>query len=301
MSIDLDITNYDLKDILNLFKIPENFDERDLKRAKQIVLKTHPDKSKLPSEYFRFYSKAYKMLYQIWEFRKKGNTNTNTDYSVENEDHESKARLLDDFFDSNKKFKNTKDFNRWFNEQFERNKVSSEQEEKGYGEWFKSGEDMEDTTCSNMSMMKQEFDKKKEKARSLVVRQDIQEISLFSSSKGSDLSLSAPSHYNSDLFSSLAYQDLHQAHTETVIPITEADYHNIQKFGSVDEYMRHRDTQKLTMKPLTERESEKFLMKKSIQEEEQSTRRAFELAKQAEIAKQKNKEFWSGIQMLKNK
>jgi hypothetical protein len=42
-------------------------------------------------------------------------------------------------------------------------------------------------------------------------------------------------------------------------------------------------------------------MKKSIQEEEQSTRRAFELAKQAEIAKQKNKEFWSGIQMLKNK
>ena len=57
MSVDLDINNYNLQDILSLFKIPVNFDERDLKKAKQIVLKTHPDKSKLPAEYFLFYSK----------------------------------------------------------------------------------------------------------------------------------------------------------------------------------------------------------------------------------------------------
>ena len=39
MSVDLDINNYNLEDILNLFKIPVNFDEQDLKRAKQVVLK----------------------------------------------------------------------------------------------------------------------------------------------------------------------------------------------------------------------------------------------------------------------
>jgi hypothetical protein len=55
-SVDLDINNYNLQDILSLFKIPVNFDEHDMKRAKQIVLKTHPDKSKLPAEYFLFYS-----------------------------------------------------------------------------------------------------------------------------------------------------------------------------------------------------------------------------------------------------
>jgi len=39
--MDLNIENYDLDDILNLFKIPKNFTEEDLKSAKKIVLKTH--------------------------------------------------------------------------------------------------------------------------------------------------------------------------------------------------------------------------------------------------------------------
>ena len=41
--LDLDINNYDLHDILVLFDIPMNFNEADLKRAKQMVLRTHPD------------------------------------------------------------------------------------------------------------------------------------------------------------------------------------------------------------------------------------------------------------------
>ena len=70
-SKDLDINNYDLNDILALFKIQANFDEDDLRAAKKIVLKTHPDKSGLASEYFLFYSKAYKVLFSIWEFKNK--------------------------------------------------------------------------------------------------------------------------------------------------------------------------------------------------------------------------------------
>ena len=53
--MDLDINNYNLDDLLKLFKISAHFGESDLKKAKQIVLKTHPDKSGLPSEYFLFY------------------------------------------------------------------------------------------------------------------------------------------------------------------------------------------------------------------------------------------------------
>ena len=63
---DLNIDNYDLNDILALFKIPYDFDENDLKAAKKIVLKTHPDKSGLGSEYFLFYSKAYKVLFSVF-------------------------------------------------------------------------------------------------------------------------------------------------------------------------------------------------------------------------------------------
>ena len=51
-SMDLDINNYELTDILNLFKLPIMFDDKHLKQAKVTVLCMHPDKSKLPKEYF---------------------------------------------------------------------------------------------------------------------------------------------------------------------------------------------------------------------------------------------------------
>ena len=53
--MDLDINNYNLDEILQLFKLPLNFNEHHLKQAKQIVLKVHPDKSGLDSQYFIFY------------------------------------------------------------------------------------------------------------------------------------------------------------------------------------------------------------------------------------------------------
>jgi ABC-type sugar transport system ATPase subunit len=178
--LDLDITNYNLNDILNLFKIPTNFTEADLKHAKSIVLKTHPDKSGLDADFFRFYSKAYKMLYSVWEFRKKGDVNPttgkkNTEYSTYGDDE--KRGILDEMFQNNEQFKNKKHFNKWFNEQFERNKLSNEREEKGYEDWLRSNEgDEESFKNVTMETMGNEFEKKKSQARSLVVRQEVQEL-----------------------------------------------------------------------------------------------------------------------------
>jgi len=299
-SVDLDINNYNLQDILSLFKVPVNFDERDMKRAKQIVLKTHPDKSNLPADYFLFYSKAYKMLYSVWEFKKRGDVDSknpkNTEYSTYSD--EDKTVLLDQFFESNEKFKKSANFNRWFNEQFERNKLSNEHEEKGYGDWLKTDEDIEQAKNVSMATMKQEFDKKKEKARSLIVREDVQEIWSTNSITSSELSNDAPGTYDSGLFSGLGFQDLYKAHTETVIPVTEEDYEQKQKFGSVNEYMSYRNNQ--DTKPLSEQQAEQYLKQRNEKEEERAIRRAYELAKQTEMAKQKNQEFWSGLQLLKN-
>ena len=120
-TLDLDIDNYNLEDIFNLFKISnKNFNEVDLKRAKQIVLKTHPDKSNLPSNIFIFYSKAYKTLYSIWEFRKCGsindNSEKNTDYSSisMNNSEEERRELLNQFFDKNKTLNKSKNFHTYF-------------------------------------------------------------------------------------------------------------------------------------------------------------------------------------------
>jgi hypothetical protein len=302
-SVDLDINNYNLEDILSLFKIPANFDEQDMKRAKQIVLKTHPDKSKLPAEYFLFYSKAYKMLYSVWDFRKRGDVDSknpkNTEYS--NYTDEDKTVLLDQFFESNEKFKKSTNFNRWFNEQFERNKLSNESEEKGYGDWLKNDDPEDDPPAKNVSMatMKQEFDRKKEQARSLIVREDVQEIWSNNSISATELSNDAPGTYDSGLFSGLGFQDLYKAHTETVIPVTEEDYEQKQKFGSVNEYMSYRNNQ--DTKPLSEQQAQQYLKQRNDKDEEKAIRSAYELAKQTELAKQKNQEFWSGLQLLKHK
>jgi hypothetical protein len=301
-NLDLDISNYNLSDILNLFKIPLNFTEGDLKKAKSIVLKTHPDKSGLEPDFFRFYSKAYKMLYSVWEFRKKGdvnaNGNKNTDYSTYGDDE--KRELLDQMFQTNEKFKNKNQFNKWFNEQFERNKLSNEREEKGYEDWLRSNEGNNDESSKNVTMetMGREFEKKKSQARSLVVRQEVQELYGLNSISAADLSSDAPQSFDSDLFSSLPFQDLKQAHTETVIPVTFEDYQQKQKFNNVNEMISHRSQQNI--KPLSEQQAMNYLKNREKNDEERSVRRAYDLAKQTELAQQRNQDFWASIQFLKD-
>ena len=62
-SLDLDINNYELDDILKLFKVSHDLSHDDMKRAKKIVLMSHPDKSRMSPDIFLFYTKAYKILY----------------------------------------------------------------------------------------------------------------------------------------------------------------------------------------------------------------------------------------------
>ena len=301
--VDLNIDNYDLEDILNLFKIPANFTEDHLKTAKQVVLKTHPDKSRLAPEYFIFYSKAYKMLYSIWEFKKSATTEKidtyNTDYASVTYNEEQKKEILDDFFTSNKKkFKNTKDFNKWFNMQFEKNKLESEGDAKGYEQWLRSDEP-EDSFSEPVTManMGQAMDQKKAQIRALIVHQDVQEIT--SNTNASDLINNAPNSYDSGMFSQLSFQDLHKAHTQSVIPVTEDDYHSKQKFNSVNEYSTFRAKQ--DTKPLSEQQALQYLQNRTRTDDEKATKRAYQLAKEAEIIKKREQDFWSSIQLLKNK
>ena len=44
---DLEIDNYNLTDLLNLFHLKYDFTELELKKAKRMVLKMHPDKSNI--------------------------------------------------------------------------------------------------------------------------------------------------------------------------------------------------------------------------------------------------------------
>ena len=301
--MDLNIDNYDLDDILNLFKLPKNFLEEDLKAAKKIVLKTHPDKSGLPPDNFRFYSQAYKKIYFIWKFKSSSRDNNSTSYDeiMTNDEKvghfsEHKKSTLKEFLSTNH-LKEGKNFNKWFNEQFEKNKIHNDEETNGYGEWLKSNEDIDEEKKISYTQMGEEIEKKKQQVRSLVVHKGINELhSNFSGA--SNLTGDSPECFSSDLFSSLQYEDLRKAHIESVIPVTMDDYNNVKKFKNLNEYNNYRNSQDIV--PLSEIQAAEYLNNKNKYEEIQTTNRAYKLAQQLEETSKNQSNFWGSIMKIKN-
>jgi hypothetical protein len=300
-TLDLDINNYDLHDILTLFKLEEDFSEGDLKQAKQMVLKMHPDKSKLDPKYFLFFSSAYKTLYSIFTFKNKSMKKTETDYASLVDDEERKA-VLNQFFDANKKLNQPQHFNTWFNKEFEKNKVLNEVDSKGYGDWLKSDEDVEEESKQvSEKTMHAEFEKKKRELRALVPHQEVNEFYTTGFLSTSSICGDAPEEFSSDVFSQLSFQDLRKAHKESIIPITNDDYQSVRKFKNVNEMVEFRTMQEVQTKTWTESQSLAYLQNKNKLMETEASNRAFKLAKQCEETENKSKTFWGGLQKITNR
>ena len=129
---DLNINNYTLEDLLNLFRLDYNFTMDDLKKAKKIALRTHPDKSGLDQQVFLFFLKAYKMCETIYKFRvKRQDLNLNTTFEYENLEtlnEKQKEKILYKKLNG----KSAKEFNKWFNDMFEKVKMHDEELDEGY-------------------------------------------------------------------------------------------------------------------------------------------------------------------------
>ena len=77
MTHNLDITSYTLDEIFQLFDLDYQLTAEKLKHAKQKVLMTHPDKSKLDPKYFIFYKKAYDIILNMYKEQTKYNQSSN--------------------------------------------------------------------------------------------------------------------------------------------------------------------------------------------------------------------------------
>lgn len=303
-TLDLEIENYELQDIVNLFHINVPFQEEDLKKAKKLVLKTHPDKSGLKPEIFLFYSKAYKKLYSIWEFTNKHRLlQTDNKYVIDDFDEKNhkgqlsfskdKEKALDHFL-SNPSFKDTKKFNDWFNKEFEKTNIISEDQSNGYGNWFQSDEDLEE--CKEFHG--EEFELKKKQIRDIIPHNDITEMNA-NGSIGTQIISSDKSSYSSDVFSNLYYEDLKKAYTETVIPVTEEDYQNVRKFKNVNEYQEYRSSQNTV--PLSESQANEYLNNRANLQSKETIFRAYKLVKETEMLGKQQDKFWSNLKKITNK
>ena len=295
-NFDLNIDNYSMKDIFNLFNIQsELLNEDVMKEAKKFVLKTHPDKSNLDANYFLFYSSAYKKLYQVFEFQNKSSIKKmdQTDYS-----NDSNNKILDNIFTKNEALKDPRNFNQWFNEKFDQYKTDDSGDiNKGYGDWLKSNEGVIDASNVAKADIANEFDKYKKQIQSVTVYKGVNDT--FSSGLGTSIISQQNNFTSGGLFNDgLGYTDLRQAYEQSVIPVTEEDYHNIPKYKNINEYKNARDKDNINTAPPTKEEAMKKLYQQQKREEEESIALAFQLAKQNEKAQEKNKSFWGELKQI---
>jgi hypothetical protein len=283
--IDLNIENYSVNDLYRLFSI-NVLDENTMKEAKKVVLKTHPDKSKLDPQYFLFFSAAYKRLHGIYEFQNKSTKKTvpANDAFINKEN----GKVLNNMLQGNKELQDPGNFNKWFNQQFEKHRID-DPNGHGYGDWLKSNEGIYDVGFVSKANMAQEFEQQKKQIQALTVYNGVQES--FSSFSGS--MLGQQSNYSGDNGS---YTDLRQAYVESMIPVTEEDYKNIPKYRNVEEYKAGRGS----VAPLDKETAMKKLMEQNSKDEQESSARAFYYAQQTERANKQSQSFWSGLKQLTN-
>ena len=291
---DLNIENYTLEGIYKLFHIhTNNLSEEIMKNAKKFVLKTHPDKSHLDPRFFLFYSKAYKRLYTVYEFQ---NKSTNKKPDRNDYENEEQSRLLNVMFEKQKDLKDAGNFNKWFNDQFEKHRID-DPIESGYADWLKSDDgivNMDNVTKANMAS---ELDKHKKRVQALTPYTGVTDMyaPVFA---GTTLMDSNNNYSSGSLFSNngIAYTDIKQAYNESVIPITEDEYDNMPKFRNIDEYKTHRNNVDVT--PPDEKKSMRILVENQSKMEQESAAMAYQMARQMEKAKEQKNSFWATLKQL---
>ena len=292
--LDLNIHNYELNDLLNLFKLPFHFKEEHLKDAKKIVLKTHPDKSGLDKEYFLFFSQAYKYLLKIHQLRQ-SSTTTNTEYDKDELWSKEHSVLIDGKI----KTMSQEDYTDWFNSTFEKMRLKDDSEETGYGDWLKSDEDLVDETVTSTNEMNEYIQNKKKQLRALVVHNDFQDMNTSNGGQF-DLVREIPGNYGSSMFDKLQFEDVRKAHCESVIPVTEEDFHNRKKYTNIDELNRERTQDMVQNSDRWLSSHESRLKESNSQDEDINIQRAYKLMNQDETIRVNHEKFWSDMKRIKN-
>ena len=153
-SHNLKIENYSFEELLGLFDLTYDITFEDMKRAKKKVLMIHPDKSKLPSDYFLFYKKAFDLVVQYYDNKTKQVRKVpkeKIDYDPIGLDA---ITITKNQLNKSIKKMGNENFQNKFNEMFEKNMVTKTDTAKN--DWFKNNEPAykQDTNVSVSNMGK---------------------------------------------------------------------------------------------------------------------------------------------------
>jgi hypothetical protein len=296
----LNINTYSLNEILNMFDLSHQISVEDMKRAKKKVLQLHPDKSKLPKEYFLFYKKAFDIVYQFYENQHKQSAKVEAKvYESTNESNEMFQQVNNVIQDLGER-----GFQSKFNELFEKNMARPTNPEKNA--WFANDEPTYvidgKVNTKNMGEMLESI---KQKNQGLVKYTGVQ--TLYAGGQPGpgagiyDEDENGPSdeYVSCDPFSKLKYDDLRKVHKDqTVFSISESDYGKIPKYASVDQYNRARTEQE--GKPMERTEAETILANREREMQEKMMQKQYQSNLKTMEYEQKNKDVMASFLFLKN-
>jgi hypothetical protein len=285
----LNIHMYKLNELLDLFGLSYDISMDDLKRAKKIVLMTHPDKSRLSPEYFLFYKKAFDIIVQFYENQTKQNRHVPKEevkYQNVNPNGYDKA--------SSNKIRNTinemptNEFQKRFNELFEENMSSKPDNTKN--DWFTKHDNMyqvpENVNSKNIGQVFQRF-KDENTNIALAKYRGVENINTQSGSGYYDEE-DNDQYVACDVFSKLKFDDLRKVHKDqTIFAVSENDYQKVPQFSSVDHYVRERNNQSMT--PLEKEQAELMLSEQDRQYRETMMKKEHAAKLKSMEYEQKNK------------
>jgi hypothetical protein len=298
MNHNLTLESYSYEELLGLFELPKNMSLNQLKNAKKRVLMLHPDKSRLPADYFLFYKKAFEFIVQIYENNNKQNqqiTENTTKYSpLDNGLNEATVKKVSTVAGE----MNPQDFQNKFNELFENNMAKKPETSKN--EWFSKDEAIYKSDAQvSAKNMGQVFETMKQQNAELVRYRGIQEIR---SSGGTRLydddEEDGDPYVTSDPFSKLKFDDLRKVHKDqTIFAVSERDYANVPKYSSVDHFVRERG--KMPSTPIEKEESERILNTRNEEFRDRMMRKEHASNIQTMQYEEKNKAVMSAFLQLK--
>lgn len=276
---------YTFQEILALFDLENNstITEDDMKKSKMVVLRMHPDKSRLPSNYFVFYKKAYEILYEYYKSQVKVEKNapsTKIVYDPNNlfagkgaignnqQNHDEYSKEVKSSLEQMKKT----DFQDKFNQLYEENMVDKEavQRAQDRNQWF-SQEDpiykLDDRGLNKDTIHQKIGDVRRNVVSNYLDKyRGVQTLASFGGGvvaeklwdAEEDQDGGAGSYITTDPFSKLKFDDLRRVHKDqTVFMVDESEYDKMPKYNSVDQYSRSRDSVDLT--PLEKTEAQRLL------------------------------------------
>ena len=289
----LNIETYSLYEILGLFNLtPDTITYDTMKEARKKVLFMHPDKSRLPPEYFLFYKKAFEMVVRMYE-----NTTRTTQEIDPNKVHTYAPEKQSDI--SRKQIQKTmshmtnEQFQEKFNDLFERHSTTNKNRDSTKNDWFTNETKELSPTVNNANDLTREFERMKTKAKETGMTRYTGVVPLMMTGNANTSGLyeedgeNDNQYISSDPFSKLKFDDLRKVHKDqTIMSVSESDMNNITQYRTVEEYQRTRHD----VKPMERSFAEQQIAEENRIYEEQVRKRQYKSQLRSAVAEQQSKE-----------